>query len=73
MNAPKTGWWLLLVSLSANAVLAGWVYFERHQGNRDQQALVFALDRCQGRLERYAEVKAVADAFDKMLEEKEGK
>ena len=66
MRAPKVGWWLLVGSVLLNLVLLALHGQER--GTTKEEALLFALDRCQGRLARYAEVKATADAYDKMLE-----
>lgn len=69
MSKIRIGWILLLLSLFWNVVLGYSNYMRRDEITKDQ-ALLFALDRCQEKLARYAEVKAVADAYDKMLEEK---
>jgi len=65
------GWWLLVGSVLLNLALVTDSVRLRYQ-DRDRvakdQALLFALDRCTQRLERYAEVKALADAYDKMVE-----
>jgi len=67
------GWWLLVGSLLVNVFLLASIAMMRYDMKKSatkDQAMLFALDRCQQNLARYAEVKALADAYDKMVEER---
>jgi len=73
INKPKLGWLLLLGSLLANLLfLANQIGMNQERKKTKELGLLFALDRCTERLEFYAEVKATADAYDKMLEKRSG-
>jgi len=69
LHKPHLGWVLLVSSVLINVLLLVVLLIpNKKQEVTKDQALLFALDRCNARLERYAEVKATADAYDKMLE-----
>jgi hypothetical protein len=69
LHKPQLGWVLLVSSVFINITLLVVLLIpdKKHEVTKDQ-ALLFALDRCNARLERYSEIKATADAYDKILE-----
>lgn len=69
LRKPQLGWVLLISSAFINILLLLMLLTKGKEVTKDQ-ALLFALDRCNARLERYSEVKATADAYDKMLEKR---
>lgn len=75
LSKPKLGWFLLLGSLLANVLLlANQIGLNRKDPDKIKElGLIFALDRCNERLAFYSEVKATADAYDKMLENRYAK
>lgn len=73
LSKPRLGWVLLITSVTINVALLTWLPWNKKQEHHEstkEQALLFALDRCTARLERYVEIKALADSYDKMVEGK---